>query len=224
MALQRISGSMVTDGTITGADIQDSSVTGADIQDGTINTADLADSAVTTAKLANSSVTRAKLGESTINVSAAQPTQSGTVKDFTGIPSTARRVVLLLYGVSTSGTSDLLIQLGGGTTPITSGYINGQSIFAYASGVLSSTSTAGIPIYNNSASYVWSGRVVMELLEPGLNNWVVTATLNNTVTSPSMVVSSGIAALGANVLGMVRLTTASGTPTLDAGYASISWE
>ena len=214
MPLQRIPGSMVTDSTITGADVQDSS----------INTADLADSAVTTAKLASSSVTRAKLGESTINLSSAQATQSGTFKDFTGIPSWARRVVLLLYGVSTSGTSDILIQLGGGTTPVTSGYVNGQSVFAWGSGVLSSTSTAGIPIYNNAASYVWSGRVVMELLEPGLNNWVVTATLNNTTTSPSMVVSSGIAALGANVLGMVRLTTASGTPTLDAGYASISWE
>ena len=215
---------MVTDSTITSADVQDASLTGVDVQDGSINTADLADSAVTTAKLAGSSVTRAKLGESAINISAAQATQSGTFKDFTGIPSTARRVVLLLYGVSTTGASDILIQLGGGTTPVTSGYINGQSIFAWGSGVLSSTSTAGIPIYNNAATYVWSGRVVMELLEPGFNNWVVTATLNNTTTSPSMVVSSGIAALGANVLGMVRLTTASGTPTLDAGYASISWE
>lgn len=194
--------------------VSDSTITSSDVQDGSINTADLA----------NGCVTRAKLGESTIYSNAAQATQSGTFKDFPNIPSTVRRVVLLLYGVSTSGTSDLLVQLWGGSTLVNATYVNGQSVFAWGSGVLSSTSTAGIPIYNNAASYVWSGRVVMELLEPGLNNWVVTATLNNTTTSPSMVISSGIAALGANVLGMVRLTTASGTPTLDAGYASISWE
>lgn len=164
------------------------------------------------------------MAESTINITAAQATQSGTFKDFPGIPSTARRVVLLLYGVSTNGTSDLLVQLWGGVTPANATYINTQSVFAWGSGVLSSTSSAGIPIYNNAASYVWTGRVVMELLEPGLNNWVVTATLNNTITSPSMVVSSGIAALGANALNFVRLTTASGTLTLDAGYASLSWE
>ncbi|MEY2643660.1 MAG: hypothetical protein RLZZ611_309 [Cyanobacteriota bacterium] len=215
---------MVSDSTITGTDVQDGSLTGADVQDSSIASADVQDASLTGADVQDGGLGRADVGESLIRLSAAQATQSGTFKDFTGIPSWARRVVLLLYGVSTTGASDLLIQLGGGTTPVTSGYINGQSVFAWGSGVLSSTSTAGIPIYNNAATYIWSGRVVMELLEPGLNNWVVTATLNNTTTSPSMVVSSGIAALGANVLGMVRLTTASGTPTLDAGYASISWE
>lgn len=248
-----LTGADVQDASLTGGDVQDASLTGADLQDGSVATADLADaaattakladgsvttakladagvtaaklasSAVTTAKVADASITRAKLGESVISLSDAQATQNGTYKDFSGIPSWARRVVLLLYGVSTNGASDILIQLGG-ASPVTSGYINGQSTFAWGSGILNTTSTAGIPIYNNSATYVWSGRVVMELLEPGLNNWVVTATLNNTVTSPAMVISSGIAALGANVLAMVRITTASGTPALDAGYASISWE
>ena len=203
MPLQRISGAMVSDSTITSADVQDGSLTGADVQDGGLG--------------------RADVGESLIRLSSAQATQSGTFKDFTGIPSWARRVVLMLYGVSTSGTSDILVQLGVGSTPTASGYINGTSIFSYASGIAATTSTAGIPIFNNLASYVYTGRVAMELLEPGVNNWVVTATLASSSGFYAAVTSSGVAPLS-GALGMVRLTTASSTPTFDAGYASISWE
>lgn len=214
---------MVSDSTITSQDVQDGSLTGSDIQDGSIASADIQDGSVTGTDIQDSSLGRADLGESVINRSSAIATQSGAFKDFSGIPTWARRVTLLLYGVSTTGASDLLIQLGSSATPLSSGYINGQSVFCWGSGILTSTSAAGIPIYNNSATYVWTGRIVMDLLEPGLHNWVVTATLNNTVTSPSSVISNGVAPL-TSALTMVRLTTASGTPTFDAGYASISWE
>lgn len=166
---------------------------------------------------------RSNVGKSPIRLGTLQNTTSQTFRDFTGIPSWARRVVLLFNGVSTTGASDLLIQLGVGSTPTTSGYLNGQSIFSWGSGILSSTSTAGIPVYNNAAAYVWSGRVVIERLDASSNNWVVTATLNNTQTSPAAVVSSGVAVLS-GVLGMVRLTTASGTPTFDAGSLNLAWE
>lgn len=194
---------MVSDATLSGADIQNGSITGDDIQDG--------------------SIARADVGQSLINLGTTQATSSQTFRDFTGIPAWARRVVLLFNGVSTNGTSDLLIQLGVGTTPTTSGYANGQSIFSWASGILSSTSSAGIPIYNNAAAYVWTGRAVIEQQDASVNNWIVTATLNNTQTSPSSVMSSGIAVLP-GVLGMVRLTTAAGTPTFDGGFLNIAWE
>lgn len=63
MPLERISGPMVTDATLTGADIQDGSIATADLADAAVTTAKLADAAVSTAKLADSGVTRAKLGE-----------------------------------------------------------------------------------------------------------------------------------------------------------------
>lgn len=150
-------------------------------------------------------------------------TTSGTAIDFTGIPSWVKRVTVLFNGVSTTGTIDLLVQLGVGSTPTTSGYLNGQSIFSWGSGILSSTSAAGIPIYNNAAAYVWTGRAVIERLDPASNNWVVTITLNNTVTSPAAVVSSGVAVL-AGALGMVRVTTTTGTPTFDLGSMNILYE
>lgn len=194
---------MVSDSTITGTDVQDASLTGADVQD--------------------ASLTRADMAESTINLGTLQNTTSQTFRDFTGIPSWARRVALLFNGVSTTGTSDLLIQLGVGSTPTTSGYLNGQSIFSWGSSILNSTSAAGIPIYNNAAAYVWTGRAVIERLDASSNNWVVTVTLNNTQTSPAAVVSSGVAVLS-GALGMVRLTTVLGTPTFDAGSLNIAWE
>lgn len=218
-----ITGTDIQDGTLAGADIQDGTLTGADIQDSSIAGADVQDGSLTGSDVQDGTLGRADLGESIINRASAIATQSGTFKDFSGIPSWARRVTLLLYGVSTTGASDILVQLGSSATPISSGYINGQSVSCWGSGILSSTSTAGIPIYNNSATYVWTGRIVIEQLEPGLHNWVVIATLNNTVTSPASVISTGVAPLTA-ALSMVRLTTASGTPTFDAGYASISWE
>ena len=217
------SGADVQDGTLTGADIQDGSVDTADLVNSAVTTTKLADSAVTTAKLANSSVTRAKLAESGLNLATLQATTSGTTKDFTGIPSTARRVVILFNGVSTSGTSDILLQLGVGTTPTTTGYQNSQSTLSYPSGIVNTTSTAGIPIFNNLAAYVFTGRIVLELLDSTANTWIVAGHLMSTVTSIGTVVSGGVITLSGS-LGMVRLTTASGTPTFDAGSVNISWE
>ena len=58
----------------------------------------------------------------------AQNSTSGTAIDFTGIPSWAKRVTVVFNGVSTTSTSDILVQLGVGSTPTTSGYVGGQKI------------------------------------------------------------------------------------------------
>lgn len=150
-------------------------------------------------------------------------TTSGANVDFISVPAWVKRVTVLFNGVSTTGAVDLLIQLGVGATPTTSGYLNGQSIFSWGSGIISSTSSTGIPIYNNSATYVWTGRAVIERLSAANNNWVVTVTLNNTQTSPSAVVSSGVAVLSGS-LGMVRITTTTGVPTFDAGSINLIYE
>lgn len=42
----------------------------------------------------------------------AQATTSGTSVDFTGIPSWVKKITVMFNGVSTSGTSRFLIQLG----------------------------------------------------------------------------------------------------------------
>lgn len=66
MPLQRISGQMVTDGTIQTADIADGAVTTAKIAAGAVVTDDLADGAVTTAKIASGAVTSAQIADGAI--------------------------------------------------------------------------------------------------------------------------------------------------------------
>ena len=56
---------------------------------------------------------------------------SGTSIDFTGIPSWVKRITVMLSGVSTSGTSIVLIQIGAGSVT-TSGYASSGSIVAAA--------------------------------------------------------------------------------------------
>ena len=219
MPLQRIPGAMVSDSTIASADVQDGSLTGADVQDGGINTADLADSAVTAAKLAASSVTRAKVGESLINIGTLQGTTSGTFKEFTGIPSSARRITLALWYVSTNGASNILVQLGAGGAPTTSGYA-GYCVFSWASGVVPVSSTAGIPIFNNAASYFHFGHLTF--LNVGGNTWVASGQLV-TAGTPGAIVSGGEISLP-GVLNYLRITTANGTDAFDAGAVNISWE
>jgi hypothetical protein len=51
-------------------------------------------------------------------------TASGTAVDFTGIPSWAKRITVMFNGVSTNGSSIILIQLGTGGVPLTTGYFS----------------------------------------------------------------------------------------------------
>jgi hypothetical protein len=189
MALQRITGSVIQDSTITGTDIQDGSVGRDDI------------------------------GQSLIHVGTQQATASGVFKEFTGIPSWARRIKVSLWYVSTNGTSNILVQLGTGGVPTTSGYA-GHSVFAWASGIVPVSSTAGIPIFNNAASYSHFGELTFTNV--GGNAWVASGQFVTGGTQGS-IVSGGVIEL-AGVLNYLRIVTANGTDAFDAGAVNITWE
>jgi hypothetical protein len=126
---------MVSDSTINSADVQDGSIAGVDVQDASLTGSDVQDG----------SLGRADVGESLINLGTAVATTSGTFREITGIPSWARRVVLMLNGVSTNGTSDILIQLGVGVTPLTSGYLRGAVRIIWGAGrAFPSTNTTDV--------------------------------------------------------------------------------
>lgn len=194
---------MVSDSSITSQDVQDGTLTGADVQDGSLG--------------------RADVGESIIALGTLQTTTNGTFKDFTGIPSWARRVTLMFNQVSSAGAVDMLLQLGVGTTPMTSGYQSASSTLCWSSGVVTTTSSAGIPIYNNAASYFFTGVLTLHKLDDSANNWIANGSFNSPVTTLGSVVSGGLAPLS-GALGMVRLTTTSGTPAFDNGSVNISWQ
>ena len=140
---------------------------------------------------------------------------SGTSIDFTSIPSWVKRVTVMLSGVSTSGTSNLQIQIGSGSFT-TSGY-SGQA------------STSATSAYNSSA-FLITAAITAANLSSGIatlalitsNTWVESGNLANTVTN-NMNLSGGSLALS-GALDRVRITTANGTDTFDAGSINILYE
>ncbi len=144
-----------------------------------------------------------------------QVTTRGTSKDFTGIPAWAKRVKVMLNGVSTNGSPDIIVQLGVGSSPTTAGY----AAFSQT-GSTGGSLTRGFAV-SQSTSAATAKTGCIELVHMGGNIWGESGIVagSNSIVS----VSAGSLALG-GVLGMIRLTTVNGTDTFDAGSLNITWE
>jgi hypothetical protein len=142
---------------------------------------------------------------------------SGTSIDFTGIPSWVKRITVMFSGVSGSGTSNFLIQIGAGSVT-TSGYTSQAWGSTNSSGVI----TSGFVLQNgNAASSSFSGHAVITLV--GSNIWVESGNLGFVVGSNYGYTSAGNITLG-GTLDRVRITTVNGTDTFDAGSINILYE
>jgi hypothetical protein len=143
-------------------------------------------------------------------------TTSGTAIDFTGLPSWVKRVTLLLNRVSTSGTSNMLVQLGAGSVQNT-GYLSNANNPTNPI----ATSTAGFLVTGYTvAANAQSGRITFETL--GSNVWVSSGisafdAANNSSFSGGSVTLSG-------TIDRLRFTTVNGTDTFDAGSVNILYE
>lgn len=187
---------------------------------GTVTLAAPAVAGTNTITLPAGTGTMAVQGASTNIVTAtAQASTSGTSLDFTSIPSWVKRITVTLSGVSTSGTSNLQIQLGAGSVT-TSGYISSAS--AIAAAVASTTVTSGLLIEggtSHTAADTLSGSAIISFLAN--NTWVMQSIMGR--ASAVTVVGGGSIALG-GTLDRVRLTTINGTDTFDAGSVNILYE
>ncbi len=139
---------------------------------------------------------------------------SGTSIDFTSIPSWVKRITVMLSGVSTSGTSNYLVQIGSGSVT-SSGYVAGSM-----SGATYVSSTAGFILVNNiTAADLFSGIVVLTNITS--NTWVSSSNINR--GGSAVLPAAGNIALG-GTLDRVRLTATNGTDTFDAGSVNILYE
>jgi len=147
---------------------------------------------------------------------------SGTSIDFTGIPSTAKRITVMFNGVSTNGASDYLVQLGDSGGIEATGYIGSSS--RVVSAVVSANYTTGFGINNGtqSAAYICSGVITISLLNLSTNLWAAAGTFGDS-SSANTTLTGGSKALS-DVLTQVRVTTVGGTNTFDAGTINIMWE
>jgi hypothetical protein len=143
---------------------------------------------------------------------------SGTSIDFTSIPSWVKRITVMLNEVSGSGTSNLLIQLGtGSTTFTTSGYLSSAS--AISSVVSTVSATTGFVLLVDIATFVNSGHYVLTNISG--NIWIGSGVAKDQTTH--MTLGAGSVTLGAT-LTAVRITRVNGTDTFDAGSVNIMYE
>lgn len=220
----------VADGAVTAAKLAASSVTTDKILNDNVTTSKIADdsvisskiaaSAVTSAKIADASVTQAKLSQPS-TLAAAQNTTSGTSIDFTGIPAWVKRITLMLNGVSTNGTSNVIVRLGAGSVQ-TSGYNSGAA-YGPAPGTQTNTDTTSFLVDSNgntSAATIRYGQMIFTNM--GGNLWACSGVV--ACPTPTTVMSvGGIVALS-GTLDRLRITTGVGADTFDAGSVNILYE
>jgi len=171
----------------------------------------------------NTITVQAATGTMSVNTLAtAVASTSGTSIDFTGLPAWIKRITVILSGVSLSGTSNPLIQLGtGSTTFTTSGYSSASTYTNNsANNSLGATATNGCIFFaNGTAAAAVSGNITITNVSG--NAWVFSGAGYH--TSGLTLTTGGIVTLGA-VLTAVRITTVNGTDTFDAGTVNILYE
>lgn len=152
-------------------------------------------------------------------VRATAVTATGTAIDFTGIPSWVKRITVMFDGVSTNGTSTPIIQIGDSGGIETTGYNSVAS--AMSSSVTSGTFTNCFPLAPATTAATNTINGVVQIVNLNLNTWCESGNL--AYPNASSVLSAGSKTLS-NTLDMVRITTANGTDTFDAGTINIMYE
>jgi hypothetical protein len=150
----------------------------------------------------------------------AQNSTSGTSIDFTGIPSWVKRVTVMFNGVSTSGSSNKLVQIGAGSIDST-GYVSSSMIFS-TGGSNGNNATTGYIISSDLASFTITGHLIITLL--GSNLWISSHSIGSGAAATGLIAVGGGNKTLSGTLDRVRITTVNGTDTFDAGSINILYE
>lgn len=146
---------------------------------------------------------------------------SGTSIDFTGIPDGVRRIVIGISGMSTNGTSDLIVQIGDSGGIETAGYLGANS--SIGAGVATTNYTAGFGLNSSVAAATTShGTATLSLMDSTNFTWAYSSILGQSNAATTSL-GSGVKSLS-TVLDRVRITTAGGANTFDAGSINVMYE
>ena len=146
---------------------------------------------------------------------------SGTSIDFTSIPSWVKRITVMFNGVSLSGTSNILVQIGSGSVT-TSGYSSSSTIAGSTNSTAGLNSTAGFIVnIGSGAANLFSGVATINLISG--TTWVSSNSggLTNATYGSN---GGGVSPALSTTLDRVRITTVNGTDTFDAGSINILYE
>jgi len=147
---------------------------------------------------------------------------SGTFIDFTSIPSWVKRITVIYNGVSTSGTSGWILQIGSGSVDATS-YVSNAAYTG--SGTGASSATTGYVIVPSAAGVgtnVYTGTNILTLVSS--NTWVQSNTASLVQGASLYGITGGGTKTLSGALDRVRITTIGGTDTFDAGSINILYE
>jgi hypothetical protein len=153
-------------------------------------------------------------------VSGTAVTASSTSVDFTSIPSWVKRITVMFQGVSTSGTSNIQIQIGSGS--ITSSSYVGSGSFVSSGGTGAANLTSGFAVTLSVASgNTYQGIATICLL--GSNTWAYSGVYGRG-DSAATYYAGGVSPALSGALDRVRITTVNGTDAFDAGTINILYE
>lgn len=140
---------------------------------------------------------------------------SGLWVEFSPIPEGVKRITVMFDGVSTNGTSPVIVQIGTSTGIEDTGYVGGgnASIDSYSS-------TAGFAIRIVVATD--SLHLPMSIFKVSDNSYG--ASYAGFRAGANVGVSGGGSKTLSGVLDRIRITTVNGTAQFDAGTINISWE
>ena len=138
--------------------------------------------------------------------------------DFTGIPSTVKRITVMISGLSYAAAGVGGVQIGSGSLT-TTGYTSGTTAQVGGPAINVGTQTTNFGILNTSAagSTVTATYVLHNITG---NTWVFSE-VGFRFTDNTSIIGSGFIALG-GVLD--RLSVVATTSTFDAGTINIMWE
>jgi hypothetical protein len=162
-------------------------------------------------------------GGGVITSGTAVASTSGTSIDFTSIPSWVKRITVMFNGVSTSGSSQLQVQIGSGSVT-TTGY-NSVAFYGLASAVQFQSATTGFilePSGNAASSTVRYGSLILSSF--GSNTWASQGMIFPSVGATLVISDTGISPALGGTLDRIRITTLGGTDTFDAGSINILYE
>lgn len=151
-----------------------------------------------------------------------QASTSGTVILFSNIPSGVRRITIMLSGVSTSGTNNLIIQIGDAGGIETSGYLGSGTTITTATPATANF-TSGFGLTNTTlAAMLVHGSATLTLMNAATNTWACTSTLGHS-NAGTISIGAGVKSTSAE-LNQVQVTSVGSTDTFDAGAINISYE
>ena len=156
-----------------------------------------------------------------VGLSTAQTLASSGVT-FTGIPSWARRVRIMMVGASLTGTGNILIRLGDSGGVESTDYTGSVVQVSSTPAVTRAGFSSGFQLtVGSEAAAAFDGALSLDLIDPSINRWVISGDVGTTLDARFNTITGYKSLSGA--LDRIQILQ-NASDTFDSGQVNISWE